>query len=60
MQTPAIMTAAAASNAVLETFIGAIEIPAFINPEAVVIVVLSICQPVAKAFTEQSILSHSA
>jgi hypothetical protein len=59
MQTPAIMTAAA-SNAILETFVGAIEIPAFIIPEAIVIVVLSIRQPVAKAFTELSMLSQFA
>jgi hypothetical protein len=57
METPAIITAAAASNAVLENLICATEIPAFNAPEAIVIVVLSICQPVAKAFTELSILS---
>jgi hypothetical protein len=60
MQTPAIVAAATASSADLETLTGAIEISAFIASEPIVIVEHSICQPVAKAFTEQSILSQFA
>jgi hypothetical protein len=58
MQTPVIMTPVTARSAALEALTGTIEISAFITPE--VIVELSNCQPLVKAFSGQFILSHRA